>query len=489
MGLTFGTGTTVRSFIAYREWLRVAEDCGFALLTTGDSQSLWADPFVSLAVAASETTRPRLGLTVSNPVTRHPAVVASSLAALQDLSGGRVAYGISSGDSALRNIGERPATVDELREFVVALRDLTETGSAVWRGRDLSLRWTTARTPIWLAAEGPRTQRLAGELADGVVLSNCLTAEAVERARTNIGEGARAAGRSLDDLELWWMVNVVPAATEAEGIESIRSILAGTANHVFRFTLEGKGVPDEHRAGLAALQREYDSRHHASPETAAANAALVDKYGLTEWLARQSTVAGPIEHCVDRLHEIAAAGVTRVIVAQFLPDQLGFMRLLAERVLPELGTGVSVNRSCVVRRGTTPVNDAKTGGDQVLFRKRFNVVSWPGRLTAVSRASRPSTLNVMVPPTTHSGIAPGPTTSMLKPTKSSLRRVVATAHRVAPMNASTFAPGGSRPTRPSEISPANPTTGPTPPSGEPLEKRGRNLTVAPLPGHGTSSSL
>ncbi len=176
MGLTFGTGTTVRSFIAYREWLRVAEDCGFALLTTGDSQSLWADPFVSLAVAASETTRPRLGLTVSNPVTRHPAVVASSLAALQDLSGGRVAYGISSGDSALRNIGERPATVDELREFVVALRGLTETGSAVWHGRDLSLRWTTARTPIWLAAEGPRTQRLAGELADGVVLSNCLTA-------------------------------------------------------------------------------------------------------------------------------------------------------------------------------------------------------------------------------------------------------------------------------------------------------------------------
>jgi 5,10-methylenetetrahydromethanopterin reductase len=332
--LTFGTGTTVRDFAAYREWLRVAEDCGFALLTTGDSQSLWADPFVSTTVAALATTRPRLGITVSNPVTRNPAVVASSLVALQDLSGGRVAYGISSGDSALRNIGERPATVSELRDFALAVRALCETGAARWRGRELTLRWSSARVPIWLAAEGPRTQQLAGRIADGVVLSNALTAEATDRAFRNLAAGAREAGRSVDEIEVWWMVNLVPAATEAEGVDSVRSILAGTANHVFRFTLDGKGVPDEHRAGLEALQREYDSAHHASPATAAANAELVDRYGLTEWLARQSTIAGPDERCVERLHEVAEAGAKRLLVAQFVPDQLGFMRWFAERIAP-----------------------------------------------------------------------------------------------------------------------------------------------------------
>ncbi len=334
MQITFGTGTTVKDLVAYREWLRVGEDCGFDLLTTGDSQSLWADPFVSTTVAAMTTTRPRLGITVSNPVTRHPAVVASSLVALQDLSGGRVAYGISSGDSALRNIGERPSTVGELGDYVLAVRALCETGAATWRGRELALRWGSARVPIWMAAEGPRTQQLAGRIADGVVLSNALTPEAIERAFTNLTIGAAEAGRSVDDVEVWWMVNVVPAASEAEGIDSVRSILAGTANHVFRFTLEGKGVPEEHRAGLEALKRRYDSSHHASPGTAAANAALVDEYGLTEWLARQSTIAGPAARCVERLHEVAAFGARRLVVAQFVPDQIGFMRWFADAIAP-----------------------------------------------------------------------------------------------------------------------------------------------------------
>src|SRR5438105_15431559 len=115
--MRFATGTTVKDFAWYRDWLDVAERAGFEMLTTGDSQSLWADPFVILSVAAQQTTRPRLGITVSNPVTRHPAVVASSLVGLQQLSGGRVVYGVSSGDSALRNVAERPATVAELAMF------------------------------------------------------------------------------------------------------------------------------------------------------------------------------------------------------------------------------------------------------------------------------------------------------------------------------------------------------------------------------------
>ena len=107
------------------------------------------------------------------------------------------------------------------------------------------------------------------------------------------------------------MANVVPAETEAEGIDQVRSVLAGTANHVFRFTLDGKGLPDELIPKVKELKQRYDSSHHASPETAAHNAALVDELGLTSWLAKQSTIAGPIEHCIERLHEVAEAGVKR----------------------------------------------------------------------------------------------------------------------------------------------------------------------------------
>src|ERR1700712_3809277 len=124
--IQFGTGTTVRDFAAYGEWLRAAEDSGYDLLSTGDSQSLWADPFISMTVAAQRTTRPRLAITVSNPMTRHPAVVASMATALQQISGDRFVYGISSGDSALRNIGMRPARVAELAEYVTCVQAMCD---------------------------------------------------------------------------------------------------------------------------------------------------------------------------------------------------------------------------------------------------------------------------------------------------------------------------------------------------------------------------
>lgn len=332
--IRFGTGTTVRDFAAYGEWLRAAEDCGYELLTTGDSQSLWADPFVSMTFAAARTARPRLAITVSNPVTRHPAVVASAATALQQISGGRFVLGVSSGDSALRNIGVGPARVAELEEFVTCVGAMCDGRPASYQGAEQLLRWDHRPTPIWIGAEGPRTLELAGRIAQGVVLSNSLTAEALERNLGHVRRGAQASGRSLDDIEVWCMANVVPAESEAEGVRQIRSVLAGTANHVFRFTLDGKGLPDPLRPKIAELKQRYDSSHHASPATAAHNADLVDELGLTDWLARQSTIAGPIEHCIERLHEVAEAGVRRIIVAQFVADPMAFMVSFAETVLP-----------------------------------------------------------------------------------------------------------------------------------------------------------
>src|ERR1700733_3171241 len=330
----FATGTTVKDFGWYHEWLDVAEAAGFEMLTTGDSQSLWADPFVSMAVAAERTTRPRIGLTVSNPSTRHPAVVSSSLVALQDISGGRMVYGISSGDSALRNIGVRPATVAELDEFIRAVKGLCAGETVSYKGQELVLRWGSHPVPVWMAAEGPRTQYLAGQIADGVVLSNALDAAVLADARATLAAGAASAGRSVDDIEVWCMAAMCPAESEQEGIRKLRFLLAGTANHVYRFHMDGKGVPDEYRDRLAELQRRYDSRHHATPATAQANAALVEELGLVDFLAARSVIAGPPDRCVERIAEVVAAGATNLIISQFVDDQIGFMRNFARDIMP-----------------------------------------------------------------------------------------------------------------------------------------------------------
>jgi alkanesulfonate monooxygenase SsuD/methylene tetrahydromethanopterin reductase-like flavin-dependent oxidoreductase (luciferase family) len=185
-----------------------------------------------------------------------------------------------------------------------------------------------------MAAEGPRTQHLAGQIADGVVLSNALDREVLSTARKNIAEGARSVGRSIDDIEIWCMAAMCPAPTEAEGVTKLRFLLAGTANHVYRFHTEGKALPDEYRGAIAELQRRYDSTAHATPERAEANARLVDELGLVEFLARRSVIAGPLERRIERIQECIDIGATNLILSQFVDDQIGFMREFAKDIRP-----------------------------------------------------------------------------------------------------------------------------------------------------------
>jgi alkanesulfonate monooxygenase SsuD/methylene tetrahydromethanopterin reductase-like flavin-dependent oxidoreductase (luciferase family) len=334
--LQFGTGTTVRRFDDYRTWLATAEATGFDLLTCGDSQSLWADCFSLMTFAAMSTQRAKLAITVSNPATRHPAVIASACASVQQIADGRFRYGLSSGDSALRNIGVEPASVAQIERTMSAVQAMTAGQTYDDRGTPLALHWLPEPTPVpvWLAAEGPRTQRLAGRQADGVILSNCLTPERLAVAMENISAGAAEAGRSLDEIEIWHMCNLIFAPSEREGIDSIRSVLAGTANHVFRFTLEGKGLPAGLEPRIRGLMGEYQSRFHAHPGAMNPNEGLIDKYDLRDYLARQGTIAGPPERCVERLHEVASYGVRNLVVSQFISDQLGWMRTFGEKVLP-----------------------------------------------------------------------------------------------------------------------------------------------------------
>ena len=334
--IRIATGTVVKDYDWYRKWLQVAESSGFDLLSTGDSQSLWADPFITMTVAALQTTRPRIGVTVSNPQTRHPAVVASSLVALQQLSGGRIVYGLSSGDSALRNIGLRPARLTELEDYGRAVKGLCAGETVTYQGRELAMPWGRAPISLWMAAEGPRTQFLAGQIADGVVLHTALDPAVYAAAVANISAGAQSVGRSMAEIEVWCMAAMQLAASEAEGIHALRFQLAGIANFAYRFHMEGKAVPVEYQAPLRELHRRYDSGHHVDREGGDAHAALIDELGLTDFIANRSVIAGPPSRCVERIREVAAFGASNLIVSQFVEDQFSFMQTFAQEIRPAL---------------------------------------------------------------------------------------------------------------------------------------------------------
>jgi 5,10-methylenetetrahydromethanopterin reductase len=289
-----------------------------------------------MTFAATLTTRPQLAITVSNPCTRHPAVAASACASVQQISGGRFQFGMASGDSALRNIGVKPGSVDLMERYMRAIQALTAGDTFDWEGNSIGLHWLPqpAPVPVWIAAEGPRTQRMAGRYANGVLLSNCLTPDRFEGAMEHIRAGAAEVGRDPSEIEIWHNCNLIFAKSEKEGIDQIRSVLAGTANHVFRFTLEGKALPDELKDRMRGLMSEYQSRFHAHPGASNPNEVLLDKWGLRDYLAPQGTIAGPPERCIERLHEVAGYGVRNLIVSQFISDQYEWMRTFSENVLP-----------------------------------------------------------------------------------------------------------------------------------------------------------
>lgn len=332
--IAFGTGKVPEDLSTYGAWARRVESSGFSMVVAGDSQSLWADPFITLTVAANNTENALLATTVTNPVTRHPAAAASTAMALQQIAEGRFRYGIASGDSALLNIGEKPASVDYLRDYTAAVRALSNNQVAHWEGKDLRMRWGPAPVPVWIAAEGPRTQFMAGQIADGVILSNSLPADVYEIALGNIAEGARSVGRDPDEVEVWCFANLLFAESEEAGLEQIKFLIAGTANHVYRFHMEGKGLPEDIKPRLSAMMAEYDSRHHAFADGANVNAGLADKHGLTGFLASRGTIAGPPEYCIDRFAELAERGINRMVLAQFMDDKEGWMRTFADVVAP-----------------------------------------------------------------------------------------------------------------------------------------------------------
>jgi 5,10-methylenetetrahydromethanopterin reductase len=320
----FGIVFLPESLTGFGELCRETEAQGFDWLGVADSQSVFRELYVALTLAALNTRRIRLGPLVTNPQTRHLVVTASAIASVDELSGGRAALFNDSGTTEIYTIGAPPATVAGLEDAIVTLGRLTG-GERIDRGgRPWRVHRSTRRVPVYLAAEGPRTLELAGRMADGVICGLGLTPAVIALSLEAIERGARAAGRRLGDVDVWWFAKTSLADTRAAAIEPIKMALAASANHAFRFTLEGKGVAPDLHEKIRALQREYNAHQHEI--AGAANASLPDRWDLTDFLVDRFAVAGTPGDCVAQLRRAMGAGAHQFMITGFVADPRAFMR-------------------------------------------------------------------------------------------------------------------------------------------------------------------
>src|SRR5947207_7490743 len=216
-----------RSVDAFAADVKRAEALGWDAAWQPDSQLRRRDTYVLLAAAARATTTIMLGPLLANPVNRHPSVTASSIATIDELAPGRVLLGWGVGDTAVRLAGLKPARVKDLEESTRLMRALLD-GESVEVGAERPARLPHHRpVPIWIAAGGPRTLRMAGGVADGVFIRVGTHRANIKTAVDAIHAGAREAGRNPTSVRLGAIFHTVLVDDPARAITMARSMAAG----------------------------------------------------------------------------------------------------------------------------------------------------------------------------------------------------------------------------------------------------------------------
>ena len=197
------------------DFIAQCEAAGFSGVGVHDHQHSGRDVFLTLALAAGRTSALTLYPATTNPVTRHPMVLASLAHTLEEIAPQRVRLTVGPGYLAVGNIGRPRATVSAMRRAILAMRRLLRGESVEFNGVQTRLRnISEPPTPVFMTAAGPRMVELAGEVADGALLLVGLHPDAVKAARRKLEIGAERAGRSLENFHT---IFITPATISEDG--------------------------------------------------------------------------------------------------------------------------------------------------------------------------------------------------------------------------------------------------------------------------------
>lgn len=288
-----------------------AEAYGWDTAWVGDSQLLWRDPFVTLALAAERTSRIRLGIAVTNVASRHVSVLASAIRTVGELAPGRFVVAVGAGNSSVRPVGLAPTPTRELARAFTDLRRLL-TGEPVDFGVHPPARLRDpADVPLYLAATGPANLRLAGRLADGVLALCGTTPEAVRSVAGTVAAGAESAGRDPADVPIVTVAPCLPTADpSALGLLKPHAVTIAADGGRPRLAAAGITITDPGPGGWPDI---YPDLLHAENQTEAVQAcdALIDD-ASTHRFATQFTLTGPPESLRPRIASLHTAGATEI---------------------------------------------------------------------------------------------------------------------------------------------------------------------------------
>ena len=300
VGITTHMGVSATNWIAQN-----ADSLGAGSIWIGEDIALGQEPFVLTARALLQSHHVRVGTGII-PVTVHNiSTLARTGVTLNEIGRGRFTFGLGVGgiqDLEKQGIHiKKPVT--ELRKSLNTLRMLwagetIDTSSEVFSLRGFNLeKDDPSRVPIFLGVRGPQMLKLAGNMADGVILSGPF--DYLQYAIRTVDDAAKEAGRKKRDVEkvVW-----VPTIPTFRGIEEkvarivVALVIADTPDAVLDMLTIDRERVDRIRKTVSS----------SSPKE---GAKFVDDKLLDVF-----SISGTKEHMVDRFEDVIGIGATEVVL-------------------------------------------------------------------------------------------------------------------------------------------------------------------------------
>ncbi len=294
------------------ERARWIEDSGGDGLGVADTQNLAGDPYAALSLAAHTTNHLGLRTVVTNPITRHPAVTASAIMTVQVESAGRAVLGIGRGDSSLAYLGRKPASLAQFQAYLQQVQGYLRGEEVTLSGYASRIEWIRPtglpKVPVDVAATGPKMIEIGAQLADWVTLSLGAQPERLRWGMETARQARLRAGLDPAGLSLGAYLNVVVHPNR----ERARALARGWTSSLARFSGMLKGdamqsLAPESRSVVEKISAQYDMSHHGHQE--GKHTAL-----LTDAFLESFAIAGPSSYCIERLQELIALGLERLVI-------------------------------------------------------------------------------------------------------------------------------------------------------------------------------
>ncbi|MEM3506160.1 MAG: 5,10-methylenetetrahydromethanopterin reductase [Candidatus Bathyarchaeia archaeon] len=266
------------------------------------------NPYLALTALAFNTKKMKLGTGVTNPYTRNPCIIASTIATIDETSNGRAILGIGAGDETLLKsagiIRKSPSIM--LRESVEVIKLILKGEPVNYSGKMIKLSGFTLMfkpkrvVPIYIGARSPKMLQLAGEIGDGVLLDLSHHFE-VKLSLDEVKKGVEKARKKISDIDLATAVLFGISKKEEEAWNSVRWCVALIAVSTSPKVLERHGISfDDTKKVKEALEKGGLSQ--AEPL-------------VTEEMLEAFSISGKPEYCVERIEELVKVGLNQINLA------------------------------------------------------------------------------------------------------------------------------------------------------------------------------